>query len=127
MELRSFVEACRARAGAPGRTRHLVPLLSLPTPVTVRPGRGPTHPGIGAIDLPIPNEPNFVAAQFHAQWANVKGLRITTSDAALVQLANALAPLDAATVASERADGLPMPGTGSVLPGHMPVLRLGVQ
>lgn len=52
---------------------------------------------------------------------------ITTSDAALVQLANALAPLDATTVASERADGLPIPGTGSVLPGHMPVLRLGVQ
>lgn len=113
--------------GAPGCELHLVPMVSISTPVTVGPGRGPTHPGSGAVDLPIPNEPNFVAAQFYAQWANVKGLRITTSDAALVQLANAIAPLDAATVASTRAEGLPMPSVGSVLVGHMPVLRLGVR
>lgn len=113
--------------GAPGCTLHLVPMLSISTPVTVRRGRGPTHPGIGSIDLLIPNEPHFVAAQFYAQWANFKDLRITTSDAALVQLANTVAPLDAATVASTRADGLPMPSFGSVLPGHMPVLRLEVR
>ena len=113
--------------GAPGCTLHVMPILSIPARVTVRPRRSAQHPGIGAVDLQIPNEPQFVGGQFYAQWANMKDLRLTTSDAALVQLAGAVSPLDAATVASGRADGLPMPVTGSVLPGHMPVLRLGVQ
>ncbi len=113
--------------GAPGCTLHLVPMLSIAAAVTVRPGRSARHPGIGSVDLQIPNESNFVGAQFYAQWANVKDLRLTTSDAALVQLANAMPPLDAATVTSSRADGLPMPTTGMVMPGHMPVLRFGVQ
>jgi hypothetical protein len=116
-----------AAIGAPGCVLHLDPLVSLTAAVTVRPGRAVNHPGIGAIGLDIPNAPEFVAAHFFAQWANIKDLRLTTSDAARVQLANALAPFDAATVTSPRADGLPMPTRGDVLPGHMPVMRLSVQ
>ncbi len=112
--------------GAPGCSLHVMPLVSLPTLVTRRPGRGMLHPGIGRVQLPLPNLTNFAGAQIFAQWLNVSGGRLTTSDALVLGL-GAVATTDAAVVSSARVDGMAFPPTGRLRIGAMPVVSLRVQ
>jgi hypothetical protein len=114
--------------GATGCELHVDPLVSLSTALTVRSGRAANHPGVGEIAVHMPAEPRIVGAQVFAQWTNAavgtSGLRLSTSDALELTFAGGLGTYDAATVTSNRADGLPVPAHGRVAQGHAPVVRL---
>ena len=110
--------------GAPGCFLHVDPLITAWSSVTPRPGRAPNHPGIGEVQVQMPHQPGIVGALLFAQWLNIAGTNLTASDGLQLMFAGGLVPYGAGTVTSARADGLPMPATGRVAPGHAPVMRL---
>ncbi len=113
--------------GSPGCFLYVDPAVTVWSSVTPRPGRSSNHPGIGEVQIQMPHEPGIVGANLYAQWLNVTGTNLTASDALELSFAGGLTPYGAGTVTSARADGLPIPSTGRVSPGHAPVVRLTYQ
>lgn len=112
--------------GAPGCDVHVVPAVTVPTLVRRRAGRGPMHPGIGRVPLPIPNLAHLSGGQMVVQWLNLHGSRLTVSDALVLGLGG-VSTTDAAIVSSTRVDGLAFPAVGRVRTGALPVVALHVE
>jgi hypothetical protein len=110
--------------GAPGCFLHVDPLLTLWSAVTPRPGRAPNHPGIGHVQLQMPHQPGIVGSVLYAQWLNIWAANLSASDGLQLMFAGGVVPYGAATVTSARSDGLSLPASGRVAPGHAPVVRL---
>lgn len=75
----------------------------------------------------MPNAPASLGATFYTQWFDWNGQGLSVSNAVRLEVAGAVAALDAAMLTSARTDAGPFPEMGRVDVGIMPVLRLNVQ
>jgi hypothetical protein len=107
--------------GAPGCELWLDPAVIVPT--MVRSVSGTHVPAAANTNLQLPADAGVLGASLYAQWVNVHGTSMSTTNAVRAQVSGVFPALDATTISAAGAT----PATGTVQTGRAIVARFGAQ